>query len=125
MAKKTLLGERLRVNKSKKDIDSLIGKLHPEEDTIPPSEEVTKVEIKEETSESSEVVQVTKSLPVTKEKEVKSVKKKKTEKEEEMVSTSMKYPKSLFIKMKVHCAQNETTIRDYLIKLVAKDLKKK
>lgn len=97
-------GNRNRKTDDPKAIDALVKKLNGEE----PLEKVT------DTPE--------KKKPAKRTQKASSVKKAKPV---QFVSTSMKYPKDLYKRMKVYCAGEDITIRNYLIALVEKDLAKK
>jgi len=100
------LGRRNRKTDDPKAIDALVKQLNKEEQKEEPK---GRVEVSEEP-----IKKVAKKPKATK-KPPKPL----------FVSTSMKYPKELYKRMKVYCAHQDITIRDYLIKLVEKDLAKK
>lgn len=98
MAKKIGIGDRLRINKPKDNIDDLVNKLH---NKTPPKKTV---------------------LPKKAKPVAKVVKKEKEKEEIEVVKTSIHYPKEFYRELKVLCAQEGITLKDYIMDLIKKDL---
>jgi len=113
MAKgKTGLGNALRLTRkpkpqSEEEINQLVKKLEKKEAKPTVEKKVTKIAVQKKTSKK--VTTKTKEPP--------------KKKEEKIVKTSIHYPESLYRKIKMKVAREGGTIRDYLLKLVEKDLK--
>jgi len=101
MAKRTKLGSRLKINKPKKNIDELVKKLHPKEEDI---EEKSQNKVEKKKEESN---------------------KKKSPIEGETVKTSIHYPKELYTELKVLCAREGLTLKEYIMNLIKKDIERR
>jgi len=109
--KKIGLADKLRVNKPKKNIEDLVSKLHGDEK---PKLKLEPTQVHEDEKPESKLVPTQAPKVVTKKKV-----------EDETVKTSIHYPKSLYRDLKVLCAQEGMTLKDYIMDLIKKDLKKR
>lgn len=115
MAKKKLLGDKLRTPHTKKkpiDLDAveLVGKKQEEPRKTTPL--VSPVQSTPKTSNKSN------SSPRTKKKPEPMV-----EEEQEMHRTSFNFPFEVYEAMRFHSFKQRTTMTDYIISLIKKDLK--
>ena len=67
-------------------------------------------------------LKIGKKKPITSERKIEDMVKALGGEEEKIIKTSIHYPDSLYRKMKVKVAQEGGTIRDYVLRLIEKDL---